>query len=104
MKRIFYFVLFIIFIILTLLSCATQTKYVRVPMSTPPRKYFILDYNSQNSFELEHINALQKILEWQVWYNAQVNSNYYNYSISEVSNYYFTNSLTNNIKQDIIIK
>ena len=85
----------IILSILLLISCQTQKEYVRVPMSTPPQKYFMLDYNSQNTFELEHINALKKILEWQVWYNAQVNSNYYNYSASEVSNYYFTNSLTN---------
>lgn len=99
MKRFFIFLFLCV-----LISCKTQKEYIRVPMSTPPAKYFILDYNSQNTFELEHINALQKILEWQVWYNAQVNSNYYNYSISEVSNYYFTNSLTNNIKQDIIIK
>lgn len=93
MKR----VLIIIFILL-LISCKSQTKYVKVPMSTPPSKYFILDYDSQNTFELEHINALQKILEWQSWYNVQVKSNYYNYTTNEVSNYYLTNSLTNFIK------
>mgnify|MGYP006956387318 FL=1 len=38
--------------------------------------------------ELEHINSLQKILEWQLWYNLQVKSNYYQYSSNEIYNFY----------------
>ena len=60
-------------------------------MSTPPEKYFILDYNSKNTFELEHINALKKIAEWQGWYNIQVKSNYFNYSSNEIYNFYSNN-------------
>jgi len=55
MKR-FYIFLFLC----VLISCKTQKEYIRVPMSPPPQKYFMLDYNSQNTFELEHINALKQ--------------------------------------------
>lgn len=79
-------------LLFSLISCQSQVKYIRVPMSSPPEKYFILDYNSKNSFELEHINSLKKILEWQSWYNIQVKSNYFNYSSNEVYNYYSNKS------------
>ena len=83
-------VLFIILIsfwiykINSLINDTTETKitteYIRIPMSTPPDIYYISDYNSMKGLELEHINSLQKILEWQLWYNLQVKSNYYQYS------------------------
>lgn len=85
----------IVFIFI-LLGCGTKKEYIRVPMSTPPAKYFILDYNSKNTFELEHINALKKISEWQSWYNIQVKSNYFNYSSNEIYQYYnYSNNNTN---------
>lgn len=83
--------------ILILIGCSSKKEYIRIPMSTPPGKYFILDYNSKNSFELEHINALKKISEWQSWYNIQVKSNYFNYSSNEVYLYYYSNE---NIKSN----
>lgn len=79
-------------LLFSLISCQSQVKYIRVPMSTPPKKYFILDYNSKNTLELEHIQSLKKILEWQSWYNIQVKSNYFNYSSNEVYNYYSNKS------------
>ena len=93
MKRLLIFLFFILLVI----GCQSQVEYVRVPMSTPPEKYFILDYNSKNTFELEHINALKKIAEWQAWYNIQVKSNYFNYSSNEIYNFY-SNSNTNEIR------
>lgn len=82
-------------LLLIFISCQSQVKYIRVPLSTPPKKYFILDYNSKNTLELEHINSLKKILEWQSWYNIQVKSNYFNYSSNEVFNYYSNTNKSN---------
>ena len=62
-------------------------------MSTPPDIYYISDYNSMKGLELEHINSLQKILEWQLWYNLQVKSNYYQYSSNEIYNFYSNKQL-----------
>ena len=76
------------------LSSSTVTiKYIRIPMSTPPDIYYISDYNSIKGLELEHINSLQKILEWQLWYNVQVGSNYYQYSSNEIYNFYSNKQL-----------
>lgn len=87
------YIIFYLFILITI-GCKSQVEYIRVPMSTPPAKYFILDYNSKNTFEIEHINALKKIAEWQSWYNIQVKSNYFNYSSNEIYNFY-SNSNSN---------
>ena len=74
-------------------SSTITTKYIRIPMSTPPDIYYISDYNSIKGLELEHINSLQKILEWQLWYNVQVGSNYYHYTTNEVNNFYSNKQL-----------
>lgn len=74
-------------------SSTVTTKYIRIPMSTPPDIYYISDYNSIKGLELEHINSLQKILEWQLWYNVQVGSNYYQYSSNEIYNFYSNKQL-----------
>lgn len=74
-------------------SSTVTTKYIRISMSTPPDIYYISDYNSIKGLELEHINSLQKILEWQLWYNVQVGSNYYQYSSNEIYNFYSNKQL-----------
>lgn len=62
-------------------------------MSTPPDIYYISDYTSRRELYLEYINSLKTIKEWQLWYNVQVGSNYYQYSSNEIYNFYSNKQL-----------
>ena len=101
----------LLLLIILLISCQTQIKYRTVPLTTPPEKYYISDYKTKKELYFEYQHALMTIKEWQLWYNLNARTNYYNYSditninelnidmidnsASEVSNYYSTNSITN---------
>lgn len=64
--------------ILTLISCSTTTKYVTVPMSTPPKFYVPPDkVVTQKDLLKAYQGATFRISEWQLWYNTQVGSNYF---------------------------
>lgn len=88
---------FLVYQVKTLINDITEnkttTKYIRIPMSTPPDIYYISDYTSRRELYLEYINSLKTIKEWQLWYNVQVGSNYYQYSSNEIYNFYSNKQL-----------
>ncbi|EKV58129.1 hypothetical protein [Brachyspira hampsonii] len=55
-----------------LIGCSS-TKYVTIPMSTPPKIYIPNSVNTEKEFLLEYKRSLMKISEWQNWYNIQTN-------------------------------
>lgn len=97
----------LLFFLLTifLISCQTQVKYRTVPLTTPPEKYYISDYKTKKELYFEYQHALMTIKEWQLWYNLNARTNYYNYqditNINELNidlETIITNELTNSIK------
>lgn len=97
----------LLFFLLTifLISCQTQVKYRTVPLTTPPEKYYISDYKTKKELYFEYQHALMTIKEWQLWYNLNARTNYYNYqditNINELNidlETITTNELTNFIK------
>ncbi|WP_432631789.1 hypothetical protein [Brachyspira sp.] len=72
-KLLFLFAIFLI-------SCQTQIKYRTVPLTTPPQKYYISDYKTKKELYFEYQHALMTIKEWQLWYNLNARTNYYNYN------------------------
>lgn len=75
-------------------SPTITTKYIRIPMSTPPDIYIVPISNSvttMKDFLLEYRRAIMKISEWEDWYNIQVGSNYYHYTTNEINNFYSNN-------------
>ena len=71
--------LFLLLIIIFLISCRTQIKYITIPLSTPPDKYYISDYTTKKELYFEYQHALMTIKEWQLWYNLNARTNYFNY-------------------------
>lgn len=97
----------LLFFLLTIfsISCQTQVKYRTVPLTTPPEKYYISDYKTKKELYFEYQHALMTIKEWQLWYNLNARTNYYNYqditNINELNidlETITTNELTNSIK------
>ena len=74
-------------------SSTVTTKYIRIPMSTPPERYEIGTITNNKQALLEYQKALMQISLWQNWYNAQVKSNYYQYSSNEIYNFYSNKQL-----------
>lgn len=87
MKQVILYILSVILIFLlflvctmTTISCAPKVKYIKVPLTTPPERY----YPSTNGMEtmheilLEYRGAIMKISEWEDF--AIVNKLYSNYS------------------------
>lgn len=74
-------------------GCKTTTvKTYKVPLTTPPVKYYISDYTTKKELYVEYQHALMTIKEWQLWYNVNAGSNYYSYK--EITNAaVFTNGL-----------
>lgn len=69
------------------------TKYIKIPMSTPPEKYEIGEITNNQQFLLEYRKAIMSISRWQNWYDVQVGSNYYHYSTNEINDFYSNNQL-----------
>lgn len=69
------------------------TKYIKIPMSTPPEKYEIGEITNNQQFLLEYRKAIMFISRWQNWYDVQVGSNYYHYSTNEINDFYSNNQL-----------
>lgn len=88
---------FLVYQVKTLINDITEnkttTKYITIPLTTPPDIYYISDYTSRRELYLEYINSLKTIKEWQLWYNVQVGSNYYHYTTNEVNNFYSNKQL-----------
>lgn len=80
------YILAVLLLFTTLTACST-TKYVTIPLTTPPTRYE--PYRIQNNQEalLEYRKASMTIVRWQNWYNSQVGSNYYHYSNYTAPNY-----------------
>ena len=88
MKQVILYILSVILIFLlflvcsmSIVSCAPKIKYIKVPLTTPPERY----YPSTNGMEtmheilLEYRGAIMKISEWEDW--AAVNRLYTNSSV-----------------------
>lgn len=65
-------------IFITILACQS-IKYVRVPMSAPPAKYYIPAITNKRDLIKAYQESVIKISEWQLWYNIQSQTNYFNY-------------------------
>lgn len=74
-------------------SSTIMTKYITIPLTTPPERYEIGTIKNNKQALLEYQKALMQISLWQNWYNAQVGSNYYHYSTNEVNNFYSNKQL-----------
>lgn len=100
--------LLLLLIIIFLISCQSQVKYITVPLSTPPEKYLISDYKTKKEFYFEYQHALMTIKEWQLWYNLNARTNYFNYKeITNISDlkidFDTTNIITNNINTNELL-
>lgn len=74
-------IVFMFFILCFFASgCKTTTGYKVRPLSTPPLKYYISDYKTKKELYFEYQHALMTIKEWQLWYNVNSGSNYFNYN------------------------
>mgnify|MGYP004574839391 CR=1 FL=1 len=77
MKRLIsYLTIFIIFI---LASCQTTIKYIKVPLSTPPEKYYIPQISDRRDLMKAYQESVMRISEWQLWYNINSGTNAFNY-------------------------
>lgn len=74
-------------------SSTITTKYITIPLTTPPERYEIGTITNNKQALLEYQKALMQISLWQNWYNAQVKSNYYQYSSNEIYNFYSNKQL-----------
>ncbi|TXJ48085.1 hypothetical protein EPJ75_07240 [Brachyspira aalborgi] len=81
----------------SLINDTTETKitteYITIPLTTPPERYKIEEITNNQQFLLEYRKAIMFISLWQNWYNVQVGSNYYHYTINEVNNFYSNKQL-----------
>ena len=88
---------FCIYKINSLINDTTETKitteYITIPLTTPPDRYKIEEITNNQQFLLEYRKAIMFISLWQNWYNVQVGSNYYHYTINEVNNFYSNKQL-----------
>lgn len=88
-------------------GCRTTIKYRDKPLSTPPQKYYISDYKTKKELYFEYQHALMTIKEWQLWYNIQVKTNYYNYkditNISELNIEMIDTNLINTISNQSVV-
>lgn len=64
-------------LLLLFLMIGCTTKYIKAPLSSPPKEYIPKKVQTENDFLLEYRNSLIKIKEWQSWYNIQAGSNYF---------------------------
>ncbi len=64
-----YFIFLYYFFII---SCCTP-KYIKVPLTTPPKTYKPNIVYTEKDLIIEYKNSLMKISEWQNWYNIQTN-------------------------------
>lgn len=74
-------------------SSTITTKYITIPLTTPPERYEIGTITNSKQALLEYQKALMQISLWQNWYNVQVGSNYYQYSSNEIYNFYSNKQL-----------
>lgn len=74
-------------------SSTITTKYITIPLTTPPERYEIGTITNNKQALLEYQKALMQISLWQNWYNVQVGSNYYQYSSNEIYNFYSNKQL-----------
>lgn len=88
---------FLVYQVKTLINDITEnkttTKYITIPLTTPPERYEIGTITNNKQALLEYQKALMQISLWQNWYNAQVKSNYYQYSSNEIYNFYSNKQL-----------
>ncbi|MDA0063634.1 hypothetical protein OFS03_10485 [Brachyspira hyodysenteriae] len=79
MKHLIVYLIIFISILIVLTSCSTKIKYVKVPLSTPPEIFIIKSATNRQDLMKRYQESIIKIGEWQIWYNAQVGTNYYLY-------------------------
>lgn len=80
MKRLIkYRTIFIIFIAIIIIGCQTKERYIKVPLSTPPEKYYIPKIEDKRDLIKAYQEATMRISEWQLWYNINNRTNYFNY-------------------------
>ena len=74
-------------------SSTITTKYITIPLTTPPERYEVGTITNNQQALLEYQKALMRISRWQNWYNTQVGSNYYHYTTNEINNFYSNKQL-----------
>ena len=80
-RLISYLTIFIITI--AIISCQTQIKYIKVPLSTPPEKYFIPQISDRQELMKAYQESVMRISQWQLWYNINSGTNYFSYGDEE---------------------
>lgn len=87
MRQIFLYILAVIMLFLmflvcsmSIVSCAPKIKYIKVPLTTPPERYYPATNGMETMHEilLEYRGAIMKISEWEDF--AVVNKLYSNSS------------------------
>lgn len=87
MKQVILYILSVILIFLlflvctmTTISCAPKVKYIKIPLTTPPERYYPATNGMETMHEilLEYRGAIMKISEWEDF--ALVNRLYTNSS------------------------
>ncbi len=73
-------IILVMIFITILLSCQTSKEYISIPLSTPPRQYYIPEIESEKDLLKAYQYTTIHIAKWQKWFNLQVGSNYFNYS------------------------
>ena len=79
MKHLIAYLITFIIILIILPSCKAQVKYVKIPLSTPPEIFIIKPVTNRQDLMKRYQESIIKIGEWQIWYNAQVGTNYFYY-------------------------
>lgn len=79
MKHLIVYLITFIIILIILPSCQAQVKYVKTPLSTPPEIFIIKQATNRQDLMKRYQESIIKIGEWQIWYNAQVGTNYFYY-------------------------
>lgn len=79
MKHLIAYLITFIIILIILPSCQAQVKYVKIPLSTPPEIFIIKQATNRQDLMKRYQESIIKIGEWQIWYNAQVGTNYFYY-------------------------
>ena len=81
MKHLIIYLIIFISILIVLISCSTKTKYVKTPLSAPPEIFIIKPASNRQDLMRNYQESIIKIGEWQLWYNIQVQTNYYKYEL-----------------------
>ncbi|CCY78551.1 putative uncharacterized protein [Brachyspira sp. CAG:700] len=67
-------------IIISVMACQTRIKYMKVPLTKPPEKYYIPQIADKRDLIEAYRQSVMRISQWQVWFNIQSETNYFQFS------------------------